>query len=35
MLISLINMNKIINQMWFRMYLEVGPVPEALVASFS
>ena len=34
MLFSLINMNKIINQSWFRMYPEVGPVPEALSAPF-
>jgi len=33
-LFSLINMNKIINQSWFRMYPEVGPVPEALGAPF-
>ena len=31
-LFSLINMNKIINQSWFRMYPDAGPVPEALGA---
>ena len=25
---SLINMNKIINQNWFRVYSKAGPVPE-------
>ena len=33
-LFSLINMNKIINQNWFRVYPKAGPVPEALSASF-
>ena len=33
-LFSLINMNEIINQGWFRMYPEAGPVSEALGASF-
>ena len=33
-LFSLINMNKIINQSWFRMYPKAGPVPEASGASF-
>ena len=27
-LFSLINMNKIINQNWFRVYPKAGPVPE-------
>ena len=27
MLFSLININKIINQNWFRVYPKVGPVP--------
>ena len=34
MLFSLINMNKIINQNWFRVYPKVGPVPEAPGALF-
>ena len=29
LLFSLINMNKIINHSWFRMYPDAGPVPEA------
>ena len=33
MLISLKNMNKIINHRWFRMYPEMGLMPEALVPS--
>ena len=32
MLFSLINMNKIMNQNWFRVYPKAGPVPEAPVA---
>ena len=35
MLFSLINMNKIINQKWFKVYPKAGPVPEALGAPFS
>ena len=34
MLFSLINMNKIINQNWFRVYHKAGPVSEAPGASF-
>jgi len=34
MLISLINMNKIINQIWFSMYHKMEPVPRAPGASF-
>ena len=34
MLFSLINMNKIINQRWFKMYPEPGPVLESPVAPF-
>ena len=34
MLFSLINMNKIINQNWFRVYPKMGPVPEAPSAPF-
>ena len=34
MLFSLINMNEIINQNWFRVYLKTGPVPEAPGAPF-
>jgi len=34
MLFSLINMNKIINQNWFRVYPKTGPVPEAPGAPF-
>ena len=34
-LISLINMNKIINQNWFKVYPKAGPVPETLGAPFS
>ena len=34
-LISLINMNEIINQIWFRVYPEAGLVPEALGAPFA
>ena len=34
MLFLLINMNKIINQNWFRVYPKAGSVPEAPVASF-
>ena len=33
-LFSLINMNEIINQGWFRMYPEAGLVPEAPGAPF-
>ena len=33
-LFSLINMNKIMNQNWFRVYPKSGPVPEALGARF-
>ena len=35
MLFSLITMNKIITQNWFRVYPKAGPVPEALGAPFS
>jgi hypothetical protein len=35
MLISLINMNKIINQIWFSMYPKTEPVPESPGASFA
>ena len=35
MLFSLINMNKIINQNWFKVYPKAGPVPEALGVPFS
>ena len=34
MLFSLINMNKIINKNWFRVYPKAGPVPEAPGAPF-
>ena len=32
MLFSLKNMNKTMNQNWFRVYPKAGPVPEALSA---
>ena len=34
MLFSLINMNKMINQSWFRVYSKAGPVPVAPGAPF-
>ena len=34
MLLSLISMNKMLNQNRFRVYLKAGPVPKAPVAPF-